>query len=724
MTEMDTAVIEKALQTVPERKLSSLYDIGTLYAACDVYDRFTSDYVDWDLSPESLRILSPEKISHLFDPENDKSIIAARVDLSGDEPQLADPPVTVENLTEDLKYEIGFMSRNKTSSQTDYSISNHSNGDDVETLAYDTWGNRFLRGRFEVWPFEVADELVEDSPILQALRSLGNDEIAMAKLDKSLHDIATFDETEAVVTVKIRLEEGGEYLYPGKIPELNEAGVRNRYEHIRDGFSVDDSHGPGTGYITNEEGDVLGGSGGIRGQYSKLQTGPFPNMQNDDAWLSRPLKEEQAVAVSSFDNIIGEFSFVRNGVRLHYLPYPTEAVDTDLFQRFYKDVYQPLRNADSSEFIEELLNIYTTQVQNSGGDDAGDSPLSELTDSDNTYKSFTVADNWLRLYGLMYVGSTDPSRVFVDEPNINLDALTALDDAYTQTLSDVGSNRLFGNLATQLNYYLPLEDGLVHEIMYGSLFENMTSDSPDPDDETDENQQATSDDVLFSRYAKILQGKQVSASSLLQEFVTLLEREQRSNLKESRTPAFPIRTVLSQYVLLRSLSFVDLLTETSIISKGLGMSHMLSSMDDREYDSREQRLQDFIENHPMLEDNETRAAFLLGGLVGRLSAYQYRENISQKVSEQYPPSSINRRSLPDVTQDVLDRAYTYGDKDNISSFNRRYTERLADSMLHKPPSDWNLSESEVKWVYALGVAYGKQDTTDGIDYEYSDDNDE
>jgi hypothetical protein len=44
-------------------------------------------------------------------------------------------------------------------------------------------------------------------------------------------------------------------------------------------------------------------------------------------------------------------------------------------------------------------------------------------------------------------------------------------------------------------------------------------------------------------------------------------------------------------------------------------------------------------------------------------------------------------------------------------------------MLHKPPSEWDLSESEVKWVYALGIAYGKQDTTDGIDYEYSEDDD-
>jgi len=150
---------------------------------------------------------------------------------------------------------------------------------------------------------------------------------------------------------------------------------------------------------------------------------------------------------------------------------------------------------------------------------------------------------------------------------------------------------------------------------------------------------------------------------------------------------------------------------------------MLSAESDGDYKSRDDRLKDFIQSHPMLKDSEARSVFLLGGLVGRLSAYQYNEGISQKVTEQYPPSAVSRRSLPDVTQDVLDRTYTYGDKDDISSFNRRYTDRLADSMLAKPPSDWNLSESEVKWIYSLGIAYGKQDSSKAIDYNDSDDSD-
>jgi CRISPR-associated protein Cas8b/Csh1 subtype I-B len=116
----------------------------------------------------------------------------------------------------------------------------------------------------------------------------------------------------------------------------------------------------------------------------------------------------------------------------------------------------------------------------------------------------------------------------------------------------------------------------------------------------------------------------------------------------------------------------------------------------------------------MLDDAETRSVFLLGALVGRIAAYQYSENVSQKLTEQYPPSAVNRRSLPDITQDVLDRNYTYGDKEDIARFNRRYTDRLADSMLMQRPDSWELSESETKWVYSLGIAYGKQDTTEGI----------
>jgi hypothetical protein len=720
---MEYEAIEKAIGIVPDRRLSSLYDVATLYTACDVYDRFTSEYVTWDLSPDVLRVMSPEKLSDLYDPENSNSIIAARVDLSGKQPELADPPVTVENLTEEMKYEIGFMSRDKTSSQTDYSISNHSNGDDVETLAHDTWGNRFLRGRFEVWPFEVDDDLVEDSSILQALRTLGDDEDAMEKLEKALNDTATFDETEAIVTVKLRLEPDGEYLYPGKIPDLNRAGLQNRYEHIRDGLSVDDAHGEGVGFVSGKEGEVLGGSGGIRGQYSKLQTDRFPNMQNDDAWLARPLKEEQAIAVSNFDSFASEFSFVRNGVRLYYLPYPQEPVTAERFERFYTEVYSPLRNADSSSFIQKLIDIYTTQVQDEQEESDTDSPLDDIVDFEDTYDSFSVTDSWLRLYGLMYVGGTDPSRVFIDNSNVSLDTLTAVDDAYTETLSDVGSNRLFGEVVNQLDYYLPTAEGIVYELMYGTLFERITAKSPDPDDEVEENEQATSDDVLFSRYARVLSGDTISASPLIREFVSLIQEEQRSNQSESREPIFPARAVLSQYLVLRTLSISGLISEKSIISDGLSIKSMLSAESDGDYESRDDRLEDFIQSHPMLKDSEARSVFLLGGLVGRLSAYQYSEGISQKVTEQYPPSAVSRRSLPDVTQDVLDRTYTYGDKDDISSFNRRYTDRLADSMLAKPPSDWNLSESEVKWIYSLGIAYGKQDSSKAIDYNDSDDSD-
>jgi CRISPR-associated protein Cas8b/Csh1 subtype I-B len=135
------------------------------------------------------------------------------------------------------------------------------------------------------------------------------------------------------------------------------------------------------------------------------------------------------------------------------------------------------------------------------------------------------------------------------------------------------------------------------------------------------------------------------------------------------------------------------------------------------YQSRDERLADFIQSHPMLEDAETRSVFLLGALVGRIAAYQYSDGVSQKLTEQYPPSAVNRRSLPDITQDVLDRNYTYGDKEDIARFNRRYTDRLTDSMLMKRPDDWEMSESETKWVYSLGIAYGKQDTGEGIESE-------
>jgi hypothetical protein len=713
---MRSETIQTVTEIVPDRPLSSLYDVACLYTACDMYDRLTSEYVDWDLSPEALRVMSPKKLESLFDPEAEYTLIAARVDVSGDTPKLGDQPVTIENLTEDLQYKTGFMSRDKTYKQTDYSISNYSNGDDVETLAHDTWGNRFLRGRLERWPFEVSDELVENSPLLQNLRTLGDDAEAMERLEEALLNQAPFDETEAIVTVKIRQEPDGEYLYPGEIPALNRAGVENRYEHLRDGLSVDEAHGPGTGYVSGEEGEVLGGSGGIRGQYSKLQTGPFPNLQSDDAWLSRPLTEAQAVAISNFDDFITDFSFTRQGVRLHYLPYPVQTVDEEIFERFHSEVYTPLRDASEDEFIDRVVDVYTAEVRQNESAERSN-PLADVVGEVDTYQPFAGRDTWLRLYGLMYVGATDPARVFIDEPNVRLDALTRLEDAYVDALSDVGSTSQFGTLVSQLGYYLPVEGALAYSIMFGSFFGNLTSKSPDPGDEADENQRATADDALFSRYARILRNKPIETDKLLEEYALRVEQERRENLSEGREPAFPTRAVLGQYIQLRSLAAAELLTGENIISRATGDMYMSAQEANTVYQSRDERLADFIQSHPMLEDAETRSVFLLGALVGRIAAYQYSDDVSQKLTEQYPPSAVNRRSLPDITQDVLDRNYTYGDKEDIARFNRRYTDRLTDSMLMKRPDDWELSESETKWIYSLGIAYGKQDTGEGIESE-------
>ena len=714
MSELNQETVQDVLDIVPDRPLASLYDIACLYAACDVYDRYTSDYVDWDVSPEALRAMSPGKVEQLTDPEQQHSLIAARVDLSGDSPKLGDPPVAVENLTDELKYKIGFMSRKKTSSQTDYSVSNSSfSGDDVETLAHDTWGNRFLRGRLERWPFEVSDEVVEKYPLLQQLRTLGDDTGSMERLEHALLDTAGFDETEAIVTLKIRLEPDGEYLYPGEVAALNAAGVRNRLEHLRDGLSVDDAHGEGVGYITGDEGEVLGGSGGIRGQYGKLQTGRFPNLVSDDAWLSRPLQEDQAAAVSSFDDFVGDFSFTRNGVRLHYLPYPTEPVDADLFERFYTDVYTPLRKADATEFTDRLLEIYTAEIA-AGGVEIESSPLEELVEDSEEYEPFVQRKSWLRLYALMYVGSTDPSRVFVDEPSTSLETVTALEDAYIDVLDDVGSSDVFGSLASNLGYYLPSEGGIAYALLFGSFFERVTASSPDPDDTESEDRYATTGDMLFTRYAKLLRGTSITLRDLISEFATRVTEQLRENLGEGEDP-FPTRLVLAQYIQLRTLDHARVLRGDSTMMEGIYKPNMRSLGDGKTYSTREERLQDFLDSHPMLNDAETRSVFLLGALVGRLAAYQYSEEVSQKLTEQYPPSSINRRAIPEVTQDVLDRNYTYGDKDEIRGFNRRYTDRLADSMLVSSPNEWNISESEAKWLYALGVAYGKQDTSEGIE---------
>jgi CRISPR-associated protein Cas8b/Csh1 subtype I-B len=170
--------------------------------------------------------------------------------------------------------------------------------------------------------------------------------------------------------------------------------------------------------------------------------------------------------------------------------------------------------------------------------------------------------------------------------------------------------------------------------------------------------------------------------------------------------AFPKRSVVEQYVQLRALAGTGVLDTTDTIP------FSTTTMPD-EFDSRADRLDSFIDSHSALEGDPEQAVFVLGGLVGCISAYQsHPENdISSTLIRRYPVDYLTKPTVKEVTKEVLQMNNSYAEADDRRSYltNSRYTDRLADVMLAADPATWRLTDAELQWLYSLGIAYGLND---------------
>lgn len=136
--------------------------------------------------------------------------------------------------------------------------------------------------------------------------------------------------------------------------------------------------------------------------------------------------------------------------------------------------------------------------------------------------------------------------------------------------------------------------------------------------------------------------------------------------------------------------------------------------DTTDFSDRDNRLEQFIDSHPALaEDEERRAAFLLGALVGRVAAYQSRSGISRTVIRQHPIDAMTRGRISTTLGKVLEKNAHYSDDDENAGMlmNDRYITRLNDIVNRRTPEEWSLSTDDLRMHYGLGLTYGKNDTT-------------
>ncbi len=724
----------EALQRLPQRRPASLYDVAVQYSIFDWYETVTSGDLDFDLSPEHLAFMTPAAKADLFgEPDN---ALVVYVDLSDtDQPQFReDRPVRFESIDASDRFRLGHSyPTKKTASKTDHSITTHKETSEHQLAGQrDHWaGTNNIKDRFTDWAHsDAADRVldrddIEGKWILDALREIGSDENRIDELvtrnDVPLDPEDKETEHEVFITVRIKLPGEDRYHWPGEIPVLNEVMVEQKTEQLEN-TGVENAASEGVGYVSDEEKRVTGGSAGLLGMYGKKQREHFADISPDgsEAWRNRPLTREIAAAIAAANSIFGEFyEGLGNSRRLYLLPYlgaHPETIDPSDFDAFVKDVFSELRNREETSFQAKVGEVFFERENADGGSsDAlfGEQPTGPEYGQVEVATVFQVTGN--------------PNRVFFEELSADVYRPREVDKAHGRILESpvFQGDGIFADIRDRSNSPL-LSHGANRSNMalFGGYFDWTCEPTRNSEEAQETPKAGDIDDVRSRRLEQFLSGGTIPLRTLLEEYLHLLVQQQRELFDEGDSSQVPARQVAEQYAQLRALQDIGALSagrggthtspdaQTTNHANDTTFATVTESNLQPEYHDRAERLEDFIDSHEVLSNKPRQAVFLLGGLVGRISAYQRNEEVSSTLVRRYPIDYLTKQSIKEVTNEVIQMNNTYIEADDklSSAYNARYTNRLPDLMLSSDPSGWSLTQSELQWVYALGITYGMKDT--------------
>lgn len=719
-----------AVDRIQNRIPASLYEVAWQYSLFDWLDATESEAIDWELAPEHLAYLTPRAKSELFGA--DDSLVVVYADLSDPEnPTLrAGPeggPVEITTYTASDRFRVGHSYPANKSNMNDHSITTHKGGEASviagrETTKAGNMKKGNVQDRFTKWPqSNAADAIREeaddtDTAILDGLAALGNDEQIMNDLaDAFLAEVSGEDESlDALITVAVRCPDTDEYRLPGEISVLNDVMQASKVARLEN-ISVEDASGEGTGYVTDTGETVTGGSPGLFGMYGKKQREHFADLDTTgaSAWRTRPLAFDTAAAVAAAGSLFEDFyRGLGNNRRLYVLPYLAtrrDDLDPETFAWFHEHVYKRLQTAESGSDGDFDATLEEVFIEASRVGDESDPAVSE--EVEGLFADQNSADWDAVRFAVVHQVTGNPDRVYFD----TLDGLAPaieLDDEHHRVLNTevFASRSIFHSDPTlQSSPLLSTEPQLARRILYGGYFRRTTEPTRSSREASETPGAGAADDSRMQRVRNLLTGTRIDASALLAEYIHQLVQDQREMLgNDSEYIAFPKRGVVEQYVQLRALTAVSALDTTDTVP-------FTTTTMPEQYDSRSTRLDEFIDSHDALAGDAEQAVFALGGLVGRISAYQSHPtvDVSSTLVRRYPIDYLTKQTIKEVTKEVLRMDNAYAEADDKRSYwtNSRYTERLTDTMLAADPSSWHFTEAELQWLYSLGITYGLSDST-------------
>jgi CRISPR-associated protein Cas8b/Csh1 subtype I-B len=676
----DTYPEKKLAEELPDSPVGSLRDIQYLYGT--LYTLATTG------GGEYAPYLTPDAAGGLTD--TDDSLIVIRVDLSGDEPRLAADergPVWLTGYSEDQIQEVAHC-KYPAARGIDHSVTHQSGqNSDPEKLA------RYAKERLTKW---ATDDVVQDAAdahdeggIIDALAELGEDEDALSEIDDALTTKLGGESTTALLTVNVRVDEDGEYQWPGDLDVFMEAMRQRKLSKLVTKNKANDSSGDATDLVTGQPARTVGTSEDPQNYFLGKQLEKFPGLDIEEAWRAHPISEDAAVTVMNAETFVEACTYRTFGAKVYCLPYFFGRPSVEDSYKLYGMLYAAA-NEDESR-ITPVERAYQRRTERS------------------------IDTNRLRFY-VSAVMPHQMSRydVFGETLNGRIQYPAELARSHTDVLRTTAfrdDDDWTAAFPTNEKWTLLGGEKFLGPVASGQYFEETL---PSGDDD------ASADDIRIEALVDVLSGTPIPVSMLLDGYVERLIEEG----SEERFPAF---RVASQYAQLCALARAhgEFLTaddeQQRIVEQPTYERRTMESRENLTITdggfAGEQNLKEFIEDTPALQHDQRCGVFLLGALVGAVGNYQeWHEDRSTTLVDQFPVKSITTNRIKKVAQDAIDKTLTYT-REEKKRGGQQYpgtkfdyiVDRLRETILNPDPDEWDLDKNDLRFYYALGVTYGMND---------------
>lgn len=693
---------------LPDSPIGSLRDLQYLYGK--LYTLATTD------GGKYAPYLTPDAADDILD--TDDSLIVIRVDLSGEEPKLADDsrgPVWITRYSRDHTPLVAHCYFQNRGAGIDHSIT-HKSG---QRKSPERLGE-YAKHRFTRWPSENAvKDLAENHAegwIITDLNKIGENDELIGKIKTNIQRQIDGDQT-SLITVKIKTEPNGAFEWPSEVGVIMEGMRRQRLSKLVTKNKAENSSGYAVDIITQQNTRTVGTAQDPLNYYLGKQVEKFPGLDIDQAWRSHPISEDSALILMKGEKFIDACSHRRFNVKENYT--------YDIFGSVV--YYLPyIFGIPSAEDIYKLYSI----LHNSALKDDDKTPVERVYKK----RQDMFGENRLRFY-ITAVMPHQNSRYDVFGETLNGRFY------YPKELA-LSHNRLIRNASAfnrtpGIGWTAPLptndkwdllkrNEQRLHSVSTGWYFYQTFAERDD--DEAD------AGDPRIKALVNTLSGEAISVNMLLEEYVNRIIDEQTD---DERQDGFPLFTVASQFAQLCALADAntDLLISSDVSKEIISREptydrYTMPSLDEIKIADgghpAAPKLESFISDTPALSPSndddpnsvtsQRRGAFLLGALIGDIGSYQeYSEGRSTTLVDQYPVKSITRSRIKKVTQETVAKTLTYTRQEKKQQGTYPGTkadhivDRLRDTILNPDPEDWEIETDDLRFYYALGVTYGMND---------------